>query len=229
VSKDPAYWDVITNSASSPANAYSGNNAIHMSFSFSTLTNDWLVSPVLNLKKNHQYVLSFFVKTVKFSGATSEKFKIHLGKDTTEAALLAGNKIFDKVIENDVYEEQSIIFQTSQDGKFYLGFHSYSDPLQFLLLVDDIEVIDDTPVSTEDVDNQFFVHIFPNPTSDVLNVKSAVKAKVEVYDFQGQSQLKQAIVEGNNPISTADFPNGTYFLTVIDEKGRKSIRKFQKN
>jgi hypothetical protein len=68
------------------------------------------------------------------------------------------------------------------------------------------------------------VKTFPNPVANVLNVSMTAKQadKVTLLLISSDGKVNQAIekqvVEGNNliQINTADMPNGTYFLSIID-------------
>lgn len=68
------------------------------------------------------------------------------------------------------------------------------------------------------------IKTYPNPVSDILNISMIAKQsdKVTMLLISTDGKVNQAIekniVEGNNQIqiSTADMPNGTYFLSIID-------------
>lgn len=69
------------------------------------------------------------------------------------------------------------------------------------------------------------VKLYPNPTSNVLNVEGANIANVEVYNAMGQFVLSQE-VEGQAQISTAAMNNGIYFIRIYSQNGEMQTRMF---
>ena len=65
--------------------------------------------------------------------------------------------------------------------------------------------------------------IYPNPTSDVVSIEGSVKT-LAVFNSFGQ-----CIFSGTtNTIDMRDWPNGVYFIRVMDEKGKNFVRKVVK-
>lgn len=65
--------------------------------------------------------------------------------------------------------------------------------------------------------------VFPNPTSDVLNISTDSKIRgIELVDLKGN---KMPILYDENKIDVSEFPAGTYFLTLVTEEGR-TVKKF---
>lgn len=77
-------------------------------------------------------------------------------------------------------------------------------------------------VGIADVDNN--INIYPNPTSDVINVLTdkAVKT-IEVYNLMGQRMVKQ---DNGSSINVNALANGTYSLRVVLEDGSVITRNF---
>lgn len=76
-------------------------------------------------------------------------------------------------------------------------------------------------------DDKWDLRAFPNPTSDVLFVKSSKEIKaIEFYDIEGkQIQLTEM---PNNSFSLANVPAGWLFMLVQSQDGfyqRKSVYK----
>jgi hypothetical protein len=74
------------------------------------------------------------------------------------------------------------------------------------------------------------ITIFPNPTSNILNIESAMlnNAQVSVVDVFGKIYLKQTVTSASNKINTSALANGTYFL-MIEKHGMKAVKPFTKN
>jgi hypothetical protein len=218
VGKDIPVWDVIGNN-----NAYAGANAMHMSFDFSKPADDWLITPPLKMTKNRTYLISFWVKKGAFPG-TLEKFKVHIGKDTTLAAMLAGSEELDEEVTNEVYEQREIVYKANENANFFVGFNCYSDPLQFLLFIDEIKITE-LPVSDlYDADNQVIVSIFPNPAIDKIFVKSAEKGRIALYDLTGKCVHEQAI-EAAQQLLDCHLLTGFYEAKITLENGSIKVQK----
>jgi len=74
-----------------------------------------------------------------------------------------------------------------------------------------------------------FANLFPNPSSDILNIELSDKLKIEqliVRNINGQVIL---INNGTNIFSTKDLKEGIYFIEIKDSKNKKYFQKFIKN
>jgi len=76
------------------------------------------------------------------------------------------------------------------------------------------------------------VEIFPNPVQNILNIKigeGAKLAEVEIYCVSGQVKMTNKLSDVNLSVNIENLPNGLYFITGYDEKGRQIFsRKFVK-
>jgi hypothetical protein len=217
-----SFWDVVANSANTTF-AKTGNNAINCNFGFNKGNNDWLITRPLKMTKNSKYTIGFWVKKVLFPPASVEKLRIMVGKDTTETAMLAGEELSNDNIDNEQYEFVTYVFKAPSDGNYYVGFLSYSDPLQFLLVIDDIS-IEQIFVDTEDIDNQLVMKVFPNPTRDFVRLELQQKAKVEAYDLLGKMIYSENVNDGISTIHHR-FEPGMYSLKMTFENGKIANKK----
>lgn len=96
-----------------------------------------------------------------------------------------------------------------------LVFRHYDSDEQFVLLMDDIVITNTTSMSTTDIQENFNVAVYPNPTQDVIYVKSTdAIQQLNLFDAKG-SLLKS---EGNtSSISLKELPKGIYFLRIKTE------------
>lgn len=83
--------------------------------------------------------------------------------------------------------------------------------------------------STEDVLlNQKDVIMYPNPSSDFLNIEGAVAGdRIEIWDLQGRNLLNNLYSEGKS-ISLTHLNSGIYMVKVIRNGEPKLIEKLQK-
>lgn len=79
-------------------------------------------------------------------------------------------------------------------------------------------------VSTSEVENSFFVNVFPNPANDFLNIE----AEAGDYQIIITNVLGQVIFNENKyinermRISVSRFENGLFFIKIINKKGQVS-------
>ncbi|MFT6501377.1 MAG: hypothetical protein ACJASQ_001489 [Crocinitomicaceae bacterium] len=74
-------------------------------------------------------------------------------------------------------------------------------------------------VGLEDHSPNFEVTIFPNPTSEVLNIKTTAFENVTyiMYDAQGKLILQDKLFTEQTPIQVIDLAPGVYTLTLKSE------------
>ncbi len=67
-----------------------------------------------------------------------------------------------------------------------------------------------------------YFNIYPNPTSDVLNIVSSKFdiQKVHIYDLSG----KQMLSESKSRIDVSKLPNGVYMLVIKTQEGNKNFK-----
>lgn len=99
-------------------------------------------------------------------------------------------------------------------GVLYEGLISQYSYGPCTYLVNDIESL---PISTE-------IEIYPNPTSDVIKIKSQNNnvqwKKMEIFTLQGKKIASQLKKEDEFFYSFKDYPAGIYFLKFLDFEGR---------
>jgi hypothetical protein len=139
-----ACWDVIANSTGSPQNAHTGNNAMHTAFTYLNAQNDWLITPPMLLQGGTTYSFSFWLKSPYYidsqtQDTTFEKFEVMFGNAPVADSLttMIYKKDFLRLLD---YTQYTKLVTPATTGKYYFGFHTYSDPLQWLVLVDDINM-----------------------------------------------------------------------------------------
>jgi hypothetical protein len=87
-------------------------------------------------------------------------------------------------------------------------------------------------LSIEDFAPDFVVTIFPNPTSDVLNIKSSLSKDISysLYDAQGKLVLKNVLSETVTQIQVNQLAPGAYSLSINDKKEQlKNLKLIKSN
>ena len=69
------------------------------------------------------------------------------------------------------------------------------------------------------------IMIYPNPTENVLNIKSSLDITYSLYDFTGKALIENS---NKNEVNLINYSKGVYFLT-IDYNGKKFNKKIIKN
>ncbi|MDA3865344.1 MAG: choice-of-anchor J domain-containing protein [Salinivirgaceae bacterium] len=135
-------WDKLSNNQNSPMNAHSDSIAMHIiGFSFSEPLDDWLFTPPMYMEEGESYELSFWYKTSQFPGdETFEKLEVLMGTDNSSEAMTSEPLFFDDDITVREYTQYTTVFQAEATGNYYLGFHSFSDPYQWITHIDDVSV-----------------------------------------------------------------------------------------
>lgn len=135
-------WDKLSNNANSPANAHSDSVAMHLvGFSFIDPMDDWLFTPPMFFEAGSVYEFSFWYKTSEFPGeATAEKLEVLLGSDNSSVSMTSDPLFYDDNITIRDYTQYLVTFQIETTGNYYIGFHGFSDPYQWILHIDDVMV-----------------------------------------------------------------------------------------
>ncbi len=85
-------------------------------------------------------------------------------------------------------------------------------------------------VGFEDHEPNYEVTIFPNPTQEVLNIKTSKFDNITytLYDAQGKLVLQNMLFAEQTPIHVSQLAPGAYSLELIFEEGNKGSRSLLK-
>ncbi|MEP0265229.1 leucine-rich repeat domain-containing protein [Dokdonia sp.] len=84
------------------------------------------------------------------------------------------------------------------------------------------EIIEDCTLSIQDI-NKPLVAVYPNPTTDIINISQTVK-NITVYDLSG----KQVYKGSDNTVSLKNLNNGLYILRLETQEGAIMTKKIIK-
>ena len=81
-------------------------------------------------------------------------------------------------------------------------------------------------VSVETVLPNQTIQVFPNPTSDKLNIKCSVDATIDVVSVHGQIVMTGMALRKNvtQQLSVTDLPSGVYFIRMQTEVGMQLVK-----
>jgi len=225
-----ACWDVISNSTGSPQNAHTGNNALHTAFTYLNPQNDWLLTPPMLLQAGTTYQFGFWLKSPYYidsqtQDTTFEKFEVMFGNAPVADSLSTMLYRNEHLRSNDYFHITQLI-TPSATGRYYVGFHTYSDPLQWLVMVDDVSMSISQNIN-ETLPNSDF-SIYPNPTSGMIyiNCKKAFEqqAIVKITNTIGQEIATIPLTTNNQPIDVTNYTKGIYFVSILNGKSISTIK-----
>lgn len=105
--------------------------------------------------------------------------------------------------------DRTLFLFTHGRGMFYLTLKDYLTP-------------------TKEIAEKADIKIYPNPTTDVLNISSKIPlSMVQVFDIKGREIITEKTSLTTIPVGV--LPTGVYFVRVFDEKGRFATMEFVKN
>ncbi len=100
--------------------------------------NDWLVSPALQLKANHQYRVSFRIKG--WSKYYYEKVEVKYGTEPT-AAGMTETLMEETTLKSSDFETKQFVIDATKDETIYLGFHALTEKSEAMgIYVDDVYI-----------------------------------------------------------------------------------------
>ncbi|MEZ4911375.1 MAG: T9SS type A sorting domain-containing protein [Saprospiraceae bacterium] len=120
---------------------------------------------------------------------------------------------------------------SNSDSQYKLSLHYPYQGTSFLKLTEvDINgkhtLVGITPI----IQNSNDLHIFPNPTVDILNVVNQNYDQYEIYNISGRLMMSGTLQnqdENGSAINVLTLPNGHYIITLYNENTRVS-QKFVK-
>ncbi|MBR1687790.1 MAG: choice-of-anchor J domain-containing protein [Prevotella sp.] len=116
---------------------YSSNGTANISVT--NASDDWLITPGLNLTGGKQYTLTF--KTWGFGSWAAHKLGVYYGTAATVAGMTETiNAQIDVVETSAAPYEGNFTFTPATSGVYYIGFHEFSDASKYNLYLDDIVV-----------------------------------------------------------------------------------------
>lgn len=224
-------WGVINESAfqSGAMSARTGDRLAYYLYNSqnpSIGANDWLVTPCIELEPGFIYTLSFWYRAAEAGGTVfPEKMKVNIGNDVNPSALTFNLTDLNN-INNTNYQQETVSFTVQSSGEYFIGFHAYSDPDQYILGLDDILLssVEESGANTNEIlENS--TKVFPNPTSDKVKIQFNntlnIIESIELKNTMGQRLQFHSFNSSMNEIELDlnEYSNGIYFITIKTDKG----------
>ncbi|MDP8232699.1 MAG: T9SS type A sorting domain-containing protein [Candidatus Zophobacter franzmannii] len=229
VNDDSAQWSGIASTDWSP-NAHTGTMAVHMAFSFNSAHDDYLYTPPMYMIAGNTYHISFWYKTSRFDESI-EKLNVLVGDSPVNSAMTTELWNNDNII-NIEYAQATFDYIPTESGLNFLALHAYSEVLQMVLLVDDLNITEEETSSNEDNivnPNSLSVSNFPNPfnpeTTIEFSIPKGKTGSLGIYNLKGQLVVKYPnlnsqdtkIVWKGIDTNGNEAPSGTYFYRLSSD------------
>lgn len=198
------------NSGSSSAPDY----AACYQYSATNQADDWFFTPLFSMEAGKVYPVTFLAWT--YSNSYHETFEVMYGTATSPEAMTVTLLEPTTIQLNGKAKAKlfTVYVTPSTSGKYCVGFHAISQPNQFFLYIDDINIGEGLPATAPDAPTLTLV---PDPSGDY---KMTVNATAPTLDFAGnpiQGLTKMEIMREGTIIKTFDNPTAGQLYTYVDQ------------
>lgn len=187
--------------------------------------NDWMITPQMQLGSSGNN-LSFWAKGCDATFG-AEKFKVLVSTTNTATAsftVISPNPV--TTPSDATWHEYTYNLDAYSGQNIYIAIQCVSQD-QFGFAVDDFKVTTTGTLATSEVSkaSAASVSVFPNPVTDVLNIKAKDKVNsIEIYDISGRKV--NADLDGDK-VNVRHLNPGSYIIN-IETKAGKTTEKFIK-
>lgn len=229
----PCGWEVVNNnndtitwvtSSDSPKN---GQNSAYISYAdnASLSHNDWLFTPyyiVNDTSFNFNVGFSYLSKS---GSAFPEKMEFYTAKANTGGYLNTLLFRDTAILTNSSYIDTSFRVKFSDTGKYYFGFHLFSDGDQWDFMIDDFHFDAINSTRVEEIKNKNKIKLFPNPTKNTTTLVSESKIKrVKVLSVSTVLIVDYQVNKSEFTIDLSGVNKGVYIMLIENETGVISKR-----
>lgn len=173
---------------------------------------NWMITPQIQVPAEGA-TLNWYVGGVDAS-YFSEHYTV-LVSTTGTATTDFTNMVFDGNVANVNFTLKSLDISAFAGQNIYIAFRHCNSSDVYWMLVDDIEVIAGQHAGISNVTDAT-VQLYPNPTSNVLNINAEGVQEVSVIDINGRTVMTEKNV---NTVNLSDLANGVYYVRVITNNG----------
>jgi hypothetical protein len=150
---------------------------------------------------------------IESGDTTFEKFEVLWGNDKDTASL---NQVLfmDDFLRQPDYTRISQTITPTVSGKYWFAFHSKSDPLQWLVMIDDVAM---DFANTIPAGEELSIRMYPVPAQNHLFMHSENMAAGDlicVYDSKGVLVLSQIARGHEERIDVSSLNAGVYCIVV---------------
>ncbi|MBN2669339.1 MAG: T9SS type A sorting domain-containing protein [Bacteroidales bacterium] len=206
LNNDNSTWGVYN--VSTIGGGHNDDYAALYQYSASNAGNDYYYSNCIDLEPG-DYTLRFWTRVMDNNGTPyEEKLTVFIGQGQ---APMTQELVDLGTITNTEWVETVTNFSITTSGTYNLGFFAYSDPDQYLLLIDDVS-IDVADGINNSISEQ--ISIYPNPASDLLNINTDLNSEISIYSIAGQLVYRTKTVNTSTVINLDAFNSGNYIIKI---------------
>ncbi|AZA53172.1 T9SS type A sorting domain-containing protein [Chryseobacterium sp. G0201] len=201
------------------------SNVVYTTNSTTNDANTWFYTNGVNLQAGTSYTFTFDYANY----ASPQNFKVAYGTSPIDTSMT--NVISDFAnVDVSSYTPGSFTITPSTSGVYYLGFNVYTTTDMIgsfgVMMFDNISLTTSSLSTSENLLSQN-MQVYPNPTSDYLNIKGAKKVSgIKVFDVSGRVVLSSDKAEQRLDVS--QLTKGAYILNLKNADGTSSTNKFIK-
>ncbi|MEG1572447.1 MAG: choice-of-anchor J domain-containing protein [Bacteroidales bacterium] len=203
--------------------AYSGKSFLaHVQAINSMATNDWAVSPCIELIADTVYRVSFFYRV----------FKPSTVKHSLKVSLLSGyepSSYIKEIIKRDNIQDIKYTWaraslKVDRTQVYHIGFQVENGAHGSDIFIEDLRVEKASTISNEKMDAKNWVSIYPNPVKENLNVLTNAQIhSVELFNLLGASiYRKEGLATDYFNIPLKGIQSGMYILKINTNQGQET-------
>lgn len=163
---------------------------------------------------NHQYI----VTQGDFTHLNDLPEKWSYGNPCGEDFFIEGWVYDDLLLKDDVtiYNGKLTVY----GDVIYNGFNIFLECPNSELILEEILVLDDK--------NSDIFSYYPNPASDLINIKGSGLKSLDVYDTNAKTLMKMDLTTDFIQVHISEWESGLYFFTVRNDNGGSETKKIIK-
>lgn len=172
---------------------------------------NWLISPVIAMPAESSYDLTWKVMAYTSSYPTDHYAAYVIAEDGTETM------IYEETLgpQNTSFSQRVASLPAGISGNFQVAFRHWDCQGGYVLILDDIQIVNAGTVTGIDNADAANVAIYPNPANQMLNVQAEGLQKVEMLDMSGRTVMTTS----ESRINLDGIASGIYMIRVITGNG----------
>ncbi len=172
---------------------------------------NWLISPNVTMPAEGSFDLTWKVMTYSADYPTDHYAAYIIAEDGTETM------IYEETLgpQNTNFAQRVAPIPANINGNFKVAFRHWNSENGYVIILDDIQIVAGGTVTGIENASDINVAVYPNPASQMLNVKAEGLQKVEMMDLAGRTVLTTAA----SHINLNGIASGIYMVRVTTANG----------
>lgn len=174
---------------------------------------NYLITPQFTINANN---LEFKYWVGTQDGAyPAEEYSVLVS--TTGTATGDFTQIYNEILTADdtIWREVKLPLAAYDGQNIYLAFRHFNSSDNFQMKIDNVSIDYTTSINTVESNN---ISIYPNPTTGIVNIKSAENSNVFVYNILGDIVASFNNISNNSKVDLSNLSEGNYVIKVVSDK-----------